>query len=304
MIFTDEWGGGTSARCRATDRSNWGANAIFDIVDRKLVFRSYYKLPVTQTSQENCVAHNGTLVPVPGRDVMTPGLVPGRRLRVRLHRLRQPDGDRVLRPRAGQRGLARDGRDVVRVLVQRLRLRDGDRPRLRRLRADADGRALGERDRGRVRADSSRSSMRSCSRGSRGRRATRSCAPSATRSSGRAAVDAETLAQIDQFVDRAEKFSRTGHQTSAAQAQLHALANQLTGAAVRDAPLGAPRALGRVGPLEAEARAGEGDAGQGLLPRPAAAGGGRGAGRGAGRARGLRQSRVRGVRRPSPASSL
>src|SRR5215208_899027 len=69
VIFTDEWGGGTGARCRATDRPNWGANAIFDIVDRKLVLRSYYKLPVAQTNQENCVAHNGTLVPVPGRDV-------------------------------------------------------------------------------------------------------------------------------------------------------------------------------------------------------------------------------------------
>ena len=71
VIFTDEWGGGTSARCRVGDRPNWGANAIFDIVDRKMVFRSYYKLPVTQTSQENCVAHNGSLVPVPGRDVMS-----------------------------------------------------------------------------------------------------------------------------------------------------------------------------------------------------------------------------------------
>ena len=71
VIFTDEWGGGTGARCRVGDRPNWGANAIFDIVDRKMVFRSYYKLPVVQTSQENCVAHNGSLVPVPGRDVMS-----------------------------------------------------------------------------------------------------------------------------------------------------------------------------------------------------------------------------------------
>ena len=53
------------------DRLNWGANAIFDIVDRKMVFRSYYKMPAIQTSQENCVAHNGSLVPVPGRDIMT-----------------------------------------------------------------------------------------------------------------------------------------------------------------------------------------------------------------------------------------
>jgi hypothetical protein len=70
IVFTDEWGGGTSPRCRATDLPTWGANAIFDIVDHKLVFRSYYKLPAPQTDQENCVAHNGSIIPVPGRDIM------------------------------------------------------------------------------------------------------------------------------------------------------------------------------------------------------------------------------------------
>jgi uncharacterized protein (DUF305 family) len=70
VIFTDEWGGGGRARCRASDPKNWGGDAIFDIVDRKLQFRSYYKLPAPQTEQENCVAHNGSLVPVPGRDIM------------------------------------------------------------------------------------------------------------------------------------------------------------------------------------------------------------------------------------------
>jgi hypothetical protein len=70
VIFTDEWGGGTRARCRASDQPSWGANAIFDIVDRKLRFASYYKLPAPQTEQENCVAHNGSIVPVPGRDIM------------------------------------------------------------------------------------------------------------------------------------------------------------------------------------------------------------------------------------------
>jgi len=70
VIFTDEWGGGTSPRCRATDLLNWGADAIFDIVDKKLQFRSYYKMPAPQTEQENCVAHNGSLIPVPGRDIM------------------------------------------------------------------------------------------------------------------------------------------------------------------------------------------------------------------------------------------
>jgi hypothetical protein len=70
VIFTDEWGGGTRPRCRATDPATWGANAVFDIVDRKLRFAGYYKLPAPQAEQENCVAHNGSLIPVPGRDIM------------------------------------------------------------------------------------------------------------------------------------------------------------------------------------------------------------------------------------------
>ena len=70
VIFTDEWGGGTRPRCRASDLPNWGADAIFDVVDRKLRFASYYKMPAPQTEQENCVAHNGSLIPVPGRDIM------------------------------------------------------------------------------------------------------------------------------------------------------------------------------------------------------------------------------------------
>jgi hypothetical protein len=69
VIFTDEWGGGLAARCRETDPPNWGANAIFDVVEGELRLAGYYKLPVAQTAQENCVAHNGSLVPVPGRDI-------------------------------------------------------------------------------------------------------------------------------------------------------------------------------------------------------------------------------------------
>src|SRR5438874_6503232 len=77
VIFTDEWGGGTRPRCRATDPPNWGADAIFDIVDRKLQFRGYYKMPAAQTETENCVAHNGSLIPVPGRDIMVQGWYQG-----------------------------------------------------------------------------------------------------------------------------------------------------------------------------------------------------------------------------------
>jgi hypothetical protein len=69
VVFTDEWGGGTNPRCRATDDLKWGGNSIYDIVRGKLVFRSYYKIPPAQTDQENCVSHIPSLVPVPGRDI-------------------------------------------------------------------------------------------------------------------------------------------------------------------------------------------------------------------------------------------
>jgi hypothetical protein len=70
ILFTDEWGGGGAPKCRATDKKEWGANAIFTLENGKMRFKSYYKLPAPQTSEENCVAHNGSLIPIPGRDVM------------------------------------------------------------------------------------------------------------------------------------------------------------------------------------------------------------------------------------------
>ncbi len=70
ILFSDEWGGGGGPKCRATDKTEWGANAIFTIENRKMKFQSYYKIPTIQTAQENCVAHNGSLIPIPGRDVM------------------------------------------------------------------------------------------------------------------------------------------------------------------------------------------------------------------------------------------
>lgn len=69
VLFTDEWGGGSRPRCRPSDPLDWGANAIYDIVDGKLEFRSHFKMPAPQSEQENCVAHNGAVVPVPGRDI-------------------------------------------------------------------------------------------------------------------------------------------------------------------------------------------------------------------------------------------
>jgi hypothetical protein len=69
VVFTDEWGGGLGARCRANDPNKWGADAIFQLKDNKLSFANYYKLAAAQGDSENCVAHNGSLIPVPGRDI-------------------------------------------------------------------------------------------------------------------------------------------------------------------------------------------------------------------------------------------
>ncbi|MFZ4629618.1 MAG: LVIVD repeat-containing protein, partial [Blastocatellia bacterium] len=69
VVFTDEWGGGLGARCRPNDPNKWGANAIFLLKENRLSFISYYKLPAAQGDNENCVAHNGSLIPVPGRDI-------------------------------------------------------------------------------------------------------------------------------------------------------------------------------------------------------------------------------------------
>lgn len=71
VLFTDEWGGGGQPKCREDDPMEWGANAIFTISENKeMNFQSYYKMPAPQTEQENCVAHNGSLIPIPDRDIM------------------------------------------------------------------------------------------------------------------------------------------------------------------------------------------------------------------------------------------
>ena len=64
---------GAAAASRAAARPTsceWGSDALFTIENKKLKFHSYYKLPAAQSSLENCVAHNGSLIPIPGRDVM------------------------------------------------------------------------------------------------------------------------------------------------------------------------------------------------------------------------------------------
>jgi len=70
ILFSDEWGGGMQPKCRSTDPREWGADAIFTVSGTDMQFKSYYKLPAPQTKVENCVAHNGSLIPIPGRDVM------------------------------------------------------------------------------------------------------------------------------------------------------------------------------------------------------------------------------------------
>ena len=70
ILFSDEWGGGGAPKCRVTDKKEWGADAIYALENGKMVFKSYYKLPAPQTELENCVAHNGSMIPIPGRDVM------------------------------------------------------------------------------------------------------------------------------------------------------------------------------------------------------------------------------------------
>ncbi|WP_153144104.1 LVIVD repeat-containing protein [Nesterenkonia halophila] len=70
VVFTDELGGGGWATCTDEFGSELGANAIYEIEDGEMEFASYYKIPRTNTEEENCVAHNGSLIPVKGRDLM------------------------------------------------------------------------------------------------------------------------------------------------------------------------------------------------------------------------------------------
>ncbi|MGH7523510.1 MAG: LVIVD repeat-containing protein, partial [Gemmatimonadales bacterium] len=77
LLFTDEWGGGTSPRCRAIDPLNWGGDVVFDLKNRHLTQGAFYKMPAAQTETENCVAHNGGLLPVPGRDILVQGWYQG-----------------------------------------------------------------------------------------------------------------------------------------------------------------------------------------------------------------------------------
>jgi hypothetical protein len=69
VIFDDEWGGGSQPRCRKDDPMTWGADSIFTMKGTELTLGSYYKMPAPQTENENCTAHNGSIIPIPGRDI-------------------------------------------------------------------------------------------------------------------------------------------------------------------------------------------------------------------------------------------
>jgi LVIVD repeat len=235
VVFTDEWGGGTAARCRAADpvtgrpadQLNWGANTIFDIVDGKLVFRSYYKMPAPQTTQENCVGHLPSLVPVPGRDLMVQAWYQGGASLVDFTDSLNPKeiGFYDRGPISGTAlvlgGLwstyyyngAVYGSEIARGFdvwgltpneelsaneikaaaeVKLDRLTPQHQPRLRWKPSFAVVRSYRDQL---ERADE---------------------------------IDAQTLAQVDKFVDRAERYRAQG-KNAAAKAQLNAIANQLKG---------------------------------------------------------------------------
>jgi hypothetical protein len=226
VIFTDEWGGGTGARCRVGDRPNWGANAIFDIVDRKMVFRSYYKLPVVQTSQENCVAHNGSLVPVPGRDVMSQAWYQGGISVFDFTDSANPKElaffDRgPISPTALVTGGMWSGYWYNGFLYGTEIARGFDAFGLRPTDALSENEiaAASEPQFAQFNAQ-----LQPRITWAPSYALVRAYRDQVLRTG---TVDAATQATIDKFVDRAEKFSESG-QTSAAQAQLHALANQLT----------------------------------------------------------------------------
>jgi hypothetical protein len=228
VVFTDEWGGGTAARCRATDQLNWGADAIYEIVDGKLEFRSYYKLPVAQVNQENCVSHLPSLVPVPGRDIMVQAWYQGG---ASLIDFTDPSNPKEIGywdrgPISGTALVlggfwstywyngAAFGSEIARGL-DTFGLTPTDELSVNEIAAARE-----------VLVDGFNPQHQEQITWQPSFAVTRSFRDQLVRAGE---IDAKTLAQVDKFVDRAERF-RSGHQGAAASAQLRALANQLDGA--------------------------------------------------------------------------
>ena len=79
-LWTDEWGGGTGPMCQAGSIMELGGNTIVTggtPSNKKMTQHAYFKLPTAQSAQENCVSHNGGLIPVPGRDLYVQGWYQG-----------------------------------------------------------------------------------------------------------------------------------------------------------------------------------------------------------------------------------
>ena len=237
VVFTDEWGGGTGARCRANDDLKWGGNSIYDIVDGKLVFRSYYKIPPVQTTEENCVSHIPSLVPVPGRDIFVQAWYQGGASLVDFSDSTHPVeigfydrgpihtslvlgglwstywyngetyGSEIFR-----------GLDVWR-LTPTAQMTQNEINAAREVQVDR----LNVQHQDEITWEPSFAVVRSF-------------VDQLVRGED---IDAKTLRQVNKFVDRAERFSQ-GHQTDAARSQLREIAGQLEGDefdALRDALL-------------------------------------------------------------------
>jgi hypothetical protein len=227
VIFTDEWGGGVAPRCRATDQLPWGGDAIYEIVDGELEFRSYYKLPVAQTNNENCVTHIPSLVPIPGRELMVQAFYQGG---ASLVDFEDPENPREIgyfdRGPVSGTGLVFGGFwstywfngvtygselarnfDVM-GLTPTSQISANEIAAAREVQWDR----LNVQSQQRITWEPSFNVVRSYR----------------DQLEREGNIDAKTLAQVDKFIDRAEEFSERG-KSSAARAQLHALAEQLKG---------------------------------------------------------------------------
>ena len=231
VMFTDEWGGGTAARCREADDLDWGGNSIYDIVDGELEFRGYYKLPVAQSDQENCVSHIPSLIPVPGRDLVVQAWYQGGASLVDFE-----DGEDAfeigyydrgplpnpLNPTALRLGGLWStywyngvtfGSEIVRGLdvwglTPNEHLSANEIAAAREVRWDR----LNVQTQKEITWEPSFNVVRSYR-------------DQLVREGN---IDAETLQQVDKFIDRAEAYEERG-KSSAASAQLHALSQQLKG---------------------------------------------------------------------------
>ena len=220
VVFTDEWGGGLQPRCRATDPNKWGADAIFNLKDDKLSLASYYKMPAAQTATENCVAHNGSLVPIPGRDIEVQAWYQGG-----ISVMDFTDPAHPYEIAYFDRGpIEPDDADprrlLVRLLVQRLHLRLGDRPRPGRLQAACRASSSRRMRSMRPTSCSSTNSMCRTSRRSHGRNSLTVARAYLDQLQRSKALPADQIASLDKAIQRTQK----SHNSKKDLAKLHTMA--------------------------------------------------------------------------------